>query len=586
MCHQQYYITYVLGQPSPANLKADMGSVTHLALEWLAILKMQYDEGQETLKLNTKAINIELDRESLYLATTLSDKDVDKINRTRTNKQIYLPTAQLPYGQIRYGSALVNRLVDAAYRYFSEEVSPDHIWAPITYKHCWNWTWMALEQNNRAYDPRFRTILAPERKFDLRIEKDWAKYSYIHKGEKIDGYLGLKGTIDLVTKVDDNTIEIIDWKPLPLDTTIPTTSGWTTMKKISVGDVVYDIDGNPTNVIGKSTIKKEKCYEFTFDDGSTVESSIDHLWVLTDGIKETKDIIVGDTIPLASPIKTQTPKRFLYNNPYKFGVDLMSESQGHILDHRFIRGDEYYRRHMLNGIIDQAGMIANGIAFVRSSKQAVLESARDIAVSLGKKVHLRQHMMYFEYDVVTPYRKIIKIRDIGEKEVQCIKVDSPTNTFLCTENMIPTHNTGKMFNWGKNEPKTFESLHEDKQLMFYYYAARQIYPQYKNIILTINFIRDGGAQTIAFDDSILADTENMIRETFEQIRRDEQPKLLDPTYSDHRCRLFCPFFKRKVDDMPYCKHIADSISDLGIEYVTETEQREGFEFNHYEDPGE
>jgi hypothetical protein len=358
MCEMKYFIIYVLGQPSPSSLKADMGSVTHLALEWLALLKMQYDEGKEILSLKTSAIDIKCDREDLYITTTLTDENVNKINKTRINKQIFLPTAKLPYGQVRYGTIVVNKLIAAAYEHFSKTVSPQHPWVKASYLNCYNWTWMALEQNNRHYDPRFRKIISPEQKFDLKIEEDWAKYSYFYQGKQIDGYLGLKGTIDLVTEVNEDTIEVIDWK------------------------------------------------------------------------------------------------------------------------------------------------------------------------------------------------------------------------------------TGKMFNWGKNEAKTFETLQEDKQLMFYYYAIRKLFPNYKNVILTINFIRDGGAFSVPFDDSILPKIEGVIRDTFEHIKSREMPKRLDPTYQDHRCRLFCPFYKRKVDGTNYCKHITDKIEDFGIDYVTETETREGHYVGYYENPGE
>jgi hypothetical protein len=354
----KYFIIYVLGQPSPSNLKADMGSVTHLALEWLSLLKIQYDEGKEILSLKTSAVDIQCNREDLYIPTKLRDEDVDKINKTRINKQIFLPTAKLPYGQVRYGAVVVNKLIHAAYEHFSKTVSPNHPWTKASYLNCYNWTFMALEQNNRHYDPRFRKIISPEQKFDLKIEEDWAKYSYFYQGKQIDGYLGLKGTIDLVTEVNEDTIEVIDWK------------------------------------------------------------------------------------------------------------------------------------------------------------------------------------------------------------------------------------TGKMFNWGKNEAKTFETLQEDKQLMFYYYAIRKLFPNYKNVILTINFIRDGGAFSVPFDDSILPKIEGIIRDTFEDIKNKEMPKRLDPTYQDHRCKLFCPFYKRKVDGTNYCKHITDKIEDFGIDYVTETETREGHYVGYYENPGE
>jgi hypothetical protein len=40
-------------------------------------------------------------------------------------------------------------------------------------------------------------------------------------------------------------------------------------------------------------------------------------------------------------------------------------------------------------------------------------------------------------------RRIDAIEEIESVPTQCISVDSPSRTFLCTEHMIPTHNTGK-----------------------------------------------------------------------------------------------------------------------------------------------
>ena len=62
------------------------------------------------------------------------------------------------------------------------------------------------------FDPRNRNILCPEQHFDFEIKKPWAQYSYDTPEGKLEGYLALKGTIDLITLVNDNTIEVIDWK--------------------------------------------------------------------------------------------------------------------------------------------------------------------------------------------------------------------------------------------------------------------------------------------------------------------------------------------------------------------------------------
>ena len=72
--------------------------------------------------------------------------------------------------------------------------------------------WTFLTHNNGQFDPRLRDVYHPEPHFDIPIEEDWAKFEYEINGEKVEGQLAIKGTIDLVTKIDDDTIEVIDWK--------------------------------------------------------------------------------------------------------------------------------------------------------------------------------------------------------------------------------------------------------------------------------------------------------------------------------------------------------------------------------------
>lgn len=70
-----------------------------------------------------------------------------------------------------------------------------------------------LTHNNGQFDPRLRNIHYPEPHFDLPIEEDWAKFDLVDaNGQTHKGQLAIKGTIDLVTLLDENTIEVVDWK--------------------------------------------------------------------------------------------------------------------------------------------------------------------------------------------------------------------------------------------------------------------------------------------------------------------------------------------------------------------------------------
>jgi hypothetical protein len=670
-CEQQYYINYVLGHDSPPNLKADMGSITHLALEWLSLLKLEYDRGEKLLKLKTGAIDVEFERDKLYEITTLSDEDVKKINKSRINKQFFLPSSQIEFGQERYGSFVVNTLINAAYKHFSEKISPQHPWTRATYKTCWNWTWMALEQYNRMYDPRFSKIISPEQRFEFEIKEDWAKYEYFLKGKKLEGYLKLKGTIDLVTEVDENTIEIRDWKGLALNTPIPTIKGWKTMADLKVGDIIFDKDGVQTAVIGKSQVKKRPCYKITFDDKSSVVCDDEHLWLLKNGnISDTINLKLKDQIETAKPLRYS--KKELPIDPYVLGLwlgdgrnrnaeicgsDLFvfeeikrrgykigknistnENCNAHTVFHMtnrlrqlnllknkhipeiYLESSFQQRLDLLRGLMDSDGNV-NSVrkqAIFTNCNKRLSDDVIKLLLSLGQKP-LQSHVkskgfglvvdnypISFKPIDINPFllprkaNKILKewgygksnfrwiknIELIGEGETQCIKVDSPSSTYLCTENMIPTHNTGKMFNWGKNEPKSYETLQKDKQLMFYYYAAKHIFPQYENIMITIIFVRDGGPVTVCFDDSDYQEVENMIKEAFLSVKNNQEPKLLDPSYRDHRCNKFCAFYKKQVDGKPLCAYIKDSLDEYGMDHTTDTEIVKGFSPGYYENPGE
>lgn len=66
---------------------------------------------------------------------------------------------------------------------------------------------------------------------------------------------------------------------LALDTPVPTTTGWTTMGEIRVGDKIFDEQGKPCVVEYISPIYLDRvCYQITFDDGEQIVADADHRW--------------------------------------------------------------------------------------------------------------------------------------------------------------------------------------------------------------------------------------------------------------------------------------------------------------------
>ena len=177
-CQMQYFLTYVLGHRSDSGKKADLGTMVHKVMEVLAGLKkFQQDNPRKK-----------------YLVV----KD-DAVDEVRIHKDELL-TKQC-----------VEDLVDLSFNSYKK--GSKHKWTPADRKEVSRLSWLALDWNDGQFDPRYRDIVDPEPHFDIPIEEDWAKYEYeMPNGEVIKGRLAIKGTIDLVTKVDDDTIEVIDWK--------------------------------------------------------------------------------------------------------------------------------------------------------------------------------------------------------------------------------------------------------------------------------------------------------------------------------------------------------------------------------------
>ena len=62
------------------------------------------------------------------------------------------------------------------------------------------------------FDPRNQNIFSTEQFFDIEIKKPWAKYDYKIGTKRIQGYLAIKGTVDVIIKHDENYYEILDYK--------------------------------------------------------------------------------------------------------------------------------------------------------------------------------------------------------------------------------------------------------------------------------------------------------------------------------------------------------------------------------------
>ena len=175
-CQMQYFLTYVLGYRSESGKKAQQGTACHKVMECLAACtkELQENPDSKTLKINDDALG-----------------EIEFTPRKLKTKKF------------------VADLLKASYEYYTSQDS--HKYYPADFKFCEKQVETALTFNDGQFDPRNRNIVDTEPTFDIAIEEDWAKYEYeMPDGTTIKGNLAIKGTIDLVTKIDDNIIEVVD----------------------------------------------------------------------------------------------------------------------------------------------------------------------------------------------------------------------------------------------------------------------------------------------------------------------------------------------------------------------------------------
>lgn len=131
------------------------------------------------------------------------------------------------------------------------------------------------------------------------------------------------------------------------------------------------------------------------------------------------------------------------------------------------------------------------------------------------------------------------------------------------------YKTGKRYDWGKDKEKDQAALEKDNQLLLYYYALKNMYPD-KEFYISIYYINDGGVFTFPFDEHDYEKAESMIRQKFKYIQSVQYPTLLSSDNSHFKCKHMCAFSKpHDLSGKSICQHFRDEILKKGIDRVTE-----------------
>lgn len=144
-----------------------------------------------------------------------------------------------------------------------------------------------------------------------------------------NGEVELQGKIDMrVRRKVDGVRMFRDFKAQPLTESIATPLGWTTMGALEIGSVILGQGFIPTTVLGTYDLGEDTVYKLTFNDGTSVRASGDHLWEVKrygkTAVLKTSELRFGkkNAADRISPIDadTSTAEALLPVDPYLLGI--------------------------------------------------------------------------------------------------------------------------------------------------------------------------------------------------------------------------------------------------------------------------
>lgn len=234
-------------------------------------------------------------------------------------------------------------------------------------------------------------------------------------------------------------------KAQPVDTIIPTPSGYKTLGEVKIGDYVFDRNGNPTKVLGVFPQGYKKVYTIVFEDGRKTEACAEHNWTVVDHYNKERVLTTLELktakfeffIPSSGPVKY--PKKEYDVDPFLMG-SLLGNIHSKIPEEYKIGSVEqrFSLIKSLTGINE-----TNKLNFT-STNLELIKDLQEILYSLGyiSNISTNSEKRYFTIEA-EKYEKLFVTNvkeEPYEKEMVCIYVDNEEHLYL-TNDYIVTHNT-------------------------------------------------------------------------------------------------------------------------------------------------
>lgn len=133
---------------------------------------------------------------------------------------------------------------------------------------------------------------------------------------------------------------------------------------------------------------------------------------------------------------------------------------------------------------------------------------------------------------------------------------------------ILDYKTGKRLNWATGKEKSYESLARDPQLLLYYYAMKNKFPDV-DFTVSIYYINSGGIYDFAFGQEEYDLAESILRQKFEYIKNIQVPMQISNNQTHWKCTKLCQFSKiwEHTGDT-ICRSFHEMIKIHGIDAVT------------------
>ena len=306
-------------------------------------------------------------------------------------------------------------------------------------------------------------------------DKGWDKVGDYTLRDKID-FIPQAGMQERVVACNSNLIFLCGesqmGKAQPYDAKVLTPDGFVRMGDIKVGDVICGSNGGTQRVLRIYEQGEKDVVRFTMRDGSSAESSLDHLWKIDctviqgehiSGLYTTSEIVdmfnsrsrrKGSIRNICFPICGSVDfnqKKELKIEPYLLGVSLREHKEDDFIPKEYLFASKEERLELLCGIlnINEIPQIHSVVIDYTTSSEKLANDIKFLAQSLGytckmSKTYNSYYRIYIKLGGKRLLHYLESVEHVGKKNCRCLLVSNDDHLYI-TDDFLVTHNTYSMF---------------------------------------------------------------------------------------------------------------------------------------------